>query len=239
MYFTFKLKRPVLGLAAVGIALLAVLALLSLFIFKKEPLPSSSTSQLHTLVIDPGHGGMDGGAVAFNGVKESDINLATALKLRALAVFYGADSIMTRQDDVSLCSSDSYSERKDLENRAAIVSSAPAPVLISIHQNFFPTSQPSGPQVLYSENGHSDSLGHITHNNLLSALAPGSRRVAGPASKDLYVLNSVSCPAILVECGFMSNPAELEKLMDTNYQKKMASILMASYLQYSSGLDAA
>ena len=143
---------------------------------------------------------------------------------------------MTRQDDGSRSGPERYSEHEDLVSRADFVNASENPVLISIHQNCYPTGQPSGPQVLYAATESSESLGKLTHQNLIGCLYPGNRRVAEPASRKLYVLNHVSCPAILVECGFLSNLSDLGKLSDSSYQTTLSAVLMASYLQYRTGL---
>ena len=237
MYCIFKVKgRNKTALVIVTILLLVAIAI---SILGPAPEPASDAAGSlgsFTLVIDPGHGGIDGGAVAVDGTKESDINLAIALKLRALAEFYALENVMTRQDDSSRSSAERYSEHEDLVSRADFVNAAENPVLISIHQNCFPTGQPSGPQVLYAASEASESLGKLTHQNLIGNLYPGNRRVAEPASKKLYVLNHVSCPAILVECGFLSNLSDLGKLSDSSYQTTLSAVLMASYLQYKMGL---
>ena len=185
-----------------------------------------------TLVIDPGHGGIDSGAVGIDGTRESDLNLAIALKLRAMAELYGQQNIILRQDDSSLSDSEDYSERRDLEHRTEMTCSALNPVYISIHQNDYPTAQPSGVQVIYAEGEGSQRLGSIMHANLLNALCPQCRRVAEPASKRLYILNHLSCPAILIECGFVSNMIDLENLKKPAYQTSLAAVMMGSYLQY-------
>lgn len=236
MYCIFKIKGGNKAALIAAALLLAAAIIVSLLVPEQETVSETAAgSGDYTLIIDPGHGGIDGGALAADGTKESDINLAIGLKLRALAEFYGQDNAMTRQDDSSKSSAESYSEHDDLVNRAQMVNSASNPVLISIHQNCYPTGQPSGPQVIYSNSGSSESLGVLTHQNLISQLYPDNRRVAEPASSKLYVLNHVSCPAILVECGFMSNLTDMGKLADSSYQTALSSVLMASYLQYKAG----
>ena len=185
-----------------------------------------------TLVIDPGHGGIDSGAVGIDGTRESDLNLAIALKLRAMAELYGLENTLLRQDDSTLCDSEDYSEHRDLEHRTELTNAAHNPVYISIHQNDYPTAQPRGSQVIYADGEGSRELGSITHANLLSVLYPQSRRVAEPATKKLYILSHLSCPAILVECGFVSNAIDLENLKKPGYQTGLAAILLGSYLQY-------
>ena len=237
MYCIFKVKgRNKTALLILAILLIAAV-IISILGPKTEPAAHvAGGTGISTLVIDPGHGGIDGGAVGADGTKESDINLAIALKLRALAEFYALENTMTRQDDSSRSDAQRYSEHEDLVSRADLVNATVNPVLISIHQNCYPTGQPSGPQVLYAATETSESLGKLTHQNLIGCLYPGNRRVAEPASKKLYLLNHVSCPAILVECGFLSNLSDLGKLSDSSYQTMLSTVLMASYLQYKTGL---
>ena len=237
MYCIFKVK----GRNKTALLVLAILLIAAVFISilgpKTEPAAHvAGGREISTLVIDPGHGGIDGGAVGADGTKESESNLAIALKLRALAEFYALENTMTRQDDSSRSDAQRYSEHEDLVSRADLVNATENPVLISIHQNCYPTGQPSGPQVLYAATETSESLGKLTHQNLIGCLYPGNRRVAEPASKKLYLLNHVSCPAILVEGGFLSNLSDLGKLSDSSYQTMLSTVLMASYLQYKTGL---
>ena len=237
MYCIFKLKGGNKTALIVAAILLAAAIIVSLLVPDTQPtVETEAAAGDYTLIIDPGHGGIDGGALSADGTKESNINLAIALKLRALAEFYGQDNVMTRQDDSSMSSTENYSEHDDLVKRAELVNASPNPVLISIHQNCYPTGQPSGPQVIYSTMGGSEGLGKLTHQNLISNLYPDNRRVAEPASSKLYVLNHVSCPAILVECGFMSNLSDMERLSDNSYQTTLSTVLMASFLQYKTGL---
>ena len=185
-----------------------------------------------TLVIDPGHGGIDCGALGADGTKESDLNLEIALKLRALAELYGKENLLIRHDDRTRCDTESYSEHRDLECRVADVEKAANPIYISIHQNTFPTGQASGPQVIYAPEENSRRLGTVTHANLLRSLYTDSRRVAEPGTGKLYILSHLKCPAILVECGFLSNAADLANLKRPEFQVSLAAVLMASYLQY-------
>ena len=196
--------------------------------------PSYQYDSTPCLVIDPGHGGIDGGAIAFNGIKESDINLSIGLKLRALADFFGIKTIMTREDEELDTDYGVYSEHADLVQRTERINSVPNGVLISIHQNFYPTSQPSGAEILYAPGEKSRKLGEITQRNLVSLLEPDNRRVAGPASKSLYIPGHILCPGILAECGFLSNITDLELLTKDSFQTSFAAVLLLSYLQFLS-----
>ena len=173
-----KLKPPIRK--PVIVLLLALLPSFFLLTFKGKMTDVSAHAGSTTLVIDPGHGGIDGGAQGADGSRESDINLAIALKLRALAEFYGQDNIMTRQDDSTKSDTPSYSEHRDLERRTEIINEAPNPVLISIHQNCFPTGVPSGPQVMYAATQDSEELGKLMHGNLIRSLAPKTGESQSP-----------------------------------------------------------
>ena len=187
-----------------------------------------------TLVIDAGHGGIDGGALSTDGTKESDINLAIALRLDSIVRFCGQKTIMTRWDDSRKTDILSYSEREDLKYRAEVANGTKNAVLISIHQNDFPTAQPRGAQVLYSSFGDSDRLGRLIQSLLVEKLDPENRRLAAPAPPELYLTANVHCPAVLVECGFMSNNFEVLKLKESGYQSALALVIAASYLEYIS-----
>lgn len=233
-----KTKENVLkGKMIVGcilILLLVVFALLVLIRKSDASAPAMGQEQAPILVIDAGHGGIDGGAISEDGTKESDINLAVALRLESIVRFCGQKTAMTRWDDSSKTDMIGYSERKDLERRAEIANSLPGAVLISIHQDFFPTAQPKGSQVLYSGYEGSERLGCGIQNNLIAQLDPQNRRLAIPAPKELYLTANTRCPAVLIECGFMSNNFEVLRLKDSVYQTKLAVTIAASYLSYLS-----
>ena len=239
MFLTLKIKK-IVNFPALVFFILAV-GMTVLFIQNMTAAaPVSAPGKTYCLVIDAGHGGVDGGAIAISGAKESDINLAIALRLQKIADFYGSNTIMTRDSDKGVLeySAGSYSEHNDLVRRVEIANSASNGVLMSIHQNFYPTAQPSGAQVLYASSDESKMLGTITHNNMIRFLDPENRRVVAPASH-IYITSNAKCPAILVECGFMSNFSDLEKLLTNKYQTSLAAVLMASYLQYTSGASLA
>lgn len=185
-----------------------------------------------TLVIDAGHGGIDGGAISEDGTKESDINLAIALRLESITRFCGQKTAMTRWDDSRRTDMINYSEREDLKYRAELANGIPNAVLISIHQDYYPTAQPKGAQVLYSAFGGSEKLGVGIQTNLIAQLDPQNRRLATPAPKELYLTANTRCPAVLVECGFMSNNFEVLRLKDSVYQTKLALTIAASYLAF-------
>lgn len=186
-----------------------------------------------TLIIDAGHGGEDGGAVSPNGTVESHINLAVALRLRGIMELYGAQSLLLRDSDISLhdVSCKTLREKKvsDLHNRVAKIEDTENAVLISIHQNTFQNPKYHGAQVFWGPHKDSLSWAQITQNALKTALDPQNERVPVKIPESVYLLNHITCPAILVECGFLSNPEEEDFLKTSNYQTKLALTLASAY----------
>ena len=231
MFVTIDLKRLIKIVLIV--ALLAAAAVFVKIIVSNGGLkPVISQNSRSTLVLDAGHGGIDGGAISDSGLKESDINLQIALKTEALVRFLGIDTVMTRETDTDNSDNKAYSEHDNLVQRVKLANSTENAVLISIHQNKFPSAVVSGAEVMYSDNDDSKALGLITQDNLVTLLDSSNRRVARPAPKELLLTSSVECPTILVECGFMSNPQEVQKLASNDYQLKLAAILAGSYIQF-------
>ena len=231
MFVTIDLKRLIKIVLIV--ALLAAAAVFVKIIVSNGGLkPVLNQNSRSTLVLDAGHGGIDGGAISDSGLKESDINLQIALKTEALVRFLGIDTVMTRETDTDNSDNKAYSEHDNLVQRVKLANSTENAVLISIHQNKFPSAVVSGAEVMYSDNDDSKALGLITQDNLVTLLDSSNRRVARPAPKELLLTSSVECPTILVECGFMSNPQEVQKLASNDYQLKLAAILAGSYIQF-------
>ena len=229
MFFIVKAKK---ALIVVLIIILAAAVAAVLFCGGGKTRRTSAPDS-YTLVVDPGHGGIDGGAVAADGTKESGINLAIAQKMAALADLYGKKCVLTRSSEESGVSAAEYSERQSLLDRAAAANSIPGAVLISVHQNNYPTPQPSGAQIMYAKTEGSLELGESAQNNLVTFADRENRRVASPAPDELLLTRSVRCPAILAECGFMSNPAEAGKLSTGEYQLKIACALTAAYMTFT------
>lgn len=231
MFVTIDLKRLIKIVLIVAL-LAAAAVFVKIFVSNGGLKPVINQNSRSTLVLDAGHGGIDGGAISDTGLKESDINLQIALKTEALAHFLGVDTVMTRETDTDNSENKAYSEHDNLVKRAELANSTENAVLISIHQNKFPSAVVSGAEVMYSDNDDSKALGLLTQDNLVALLDTSNRRVARPAPKELLLTSSVECPTILVECGFMSNPQEAQKLASNVYQLKIAAILAGSYIQY-------
>lgn len=231
MFVTIDLKRLIKIVLIVAL-LAAAAVFVKVFVSNGGLKPVISQNSRSTLVLDAGHGGIDGGAISDSGLKESDINLQIALKTEALVRFLGIDTVMTRETDTDNSDNKAYSEHDNLVQRVKLANSTENAVLISIHQNEFPSAVVSGAEVMYSDNDDSKALGLITQDNLVALLDSSNRRVARPAPKELLLTSSVECPTILVECGFMSNPQEVQKLASNDYQLKLATILAGSYIQF-------
>lgn len=212
--------------------LTAILGITALFVFPQQVVKTLRPYNSGTLLIDAGHGGTDGGALSAAGTKESDINLAIALKMSGLCELLGIEYALTRSTDSSCLQSESYSERLDLIARADMANSIADCVLISVHQNTYPSEIVTGAEAMYAGTPQSRELGLLTQDNMVSFIDPGNRRVAHQAPEELLLTSSVNCPAILVECGFMSNPHEAALLSDNSYQMKIATALVASYIQF-------
>lgn len=190
-----------------------------------------------TVIIDAGHGGDDGGAIGIDGTVEKDINLDIALKLEKLLKFYGFDVIMTRTEDIMTCDDglDSLRKRKvsDIHNRFDVLEKNPDAVFISIHQNKFEDNSQHGTQVFYSgNNDESKLLAESIQNSIASVLQPDNSRVVKKSGSGIYLLYHAKLPAVLVECGFISNPAEVKKLNDENYRMKIAILIADGLIKY-------
>ena len=202
---------------------------------------SGGTQSEPVLIIDAGHGGADGGAIAADGTPESEINLDIALRVEALAHFCGVRTEMTRRtrdiDYPADAQTLSQMKKWDQNERLRLINSLPDAVLLSIHQNNYPATSPCGIQVFYNGMTGSDAFAVLLQGNLTASLCPDNRRVAEVADEGIYLMRRSEHPAALVECGFLSNPAELEKLESDGYRTQLAVVMVASWLQYIRGTE--
>lgn len=199
------------------------------------PVSTTPVETTDTFIIDAGHGGMDGGAVGTSGVMEKDINLSVAMELKNVLEGKGKKVIMTRDSDKSLHTTDSSKiraqKRSDLENRKKILTENPGSVFVSIHMNKFEQSKYRGAQVFYADNEKSCEIGENVQSALREGLADGNDRVAKTVESSVFVLKGVTTPAIIVECGFLSNPEEEKLLTRPDYQKKLAECIADGLLK--------
>jgi len=194
----------------------------------------------HTIAIDAGHGGVDGGAVSKQGVVEKDLNLAIALYLRDYLQQAGAVVLMTREIDQDLAGEDTraFSKRKteDLLRRVSLIKESKASLAVSVHMNSIPSEKWSGAQTFYNPGNHTDNglLAAFIQNEIKRNLENTSR-VAATENK-VYLLKAIeNIPTALVEVGFLSNPGEAARLADAEYQRKVAASIYQGILRYASG----
>ena len=179
------------------------------------------------VIIDAGHGGVDGGAISCSGVLESMLNLEIATRLNDLLHLLGISTQMIRMDDRSVYTAgETIAAKKvsDLKERVRIVNNANDAILISIHQNHFADSQYHGAQVFYSATDGSKELANAMQNALKTHLNQDSDRSIKKAD-NIYLLKKINCTGLLIECGFLSNPTEEAKLRSADYQQKICCVI--------------
>ncbi|HAX83479.1 MAG TPA: cell wall hydrolase [Ruminococcaceae bacterium] len=235
-----KLKRPYI--IAIFLVFFLVLFAMLRFTFMANSSADSALAKpitQKTIIVDAGHGGDDGGAVGINGTVEKDINLDIALKLEKILKFYGFKVIMTRTEDVMTCDDglDSMRKRKvsDIHNRFELMQKNPDALFVSIHQNKFEDSAQHGTQVFYSGNNEeSKVLAQAIQDSIVSSLQKDNSRVVKKSGSGIYLLYHAKNPAVLVECGFISNPTEVKNLKDEKYRMKLAILIADGLIKYLS-----
>lgn len=186
------------------------------------------------IIIDPGHGGIDSGASPKAGVEEKNLNLAVAKKLGSFLEAGGVEVVYTRTEDVML-SSEGAPTRKtgDLMGRIKIAETYPDATFVSLHMNTLPSEKYSGLQTFYSENNAlNQALARQIQSDVCTFLQPDNNRKEKEAKGKIYLLDRLSCPAVLIECGFLTNPEECQKLQSEEYQNALAFTLSRSLLQF-------
>ena len=221
MYLFKKFRR--------SIAALAIICIIAGIGFAKRAVvpASANVTQMRCVIIDPGHGGFDGGAEAADGTLEKDINLEISLKIRDILRLSGFEVVMTRTVDTGTednpDKSISLRKKSDLKNRLALMSNSGDTVYVSIHLNKFTTSAARGAQVFYSPNfENAKILGECIQSAVVKNLQPDNHRTVKRGYDSTFLLKNAKVPAVIVECGFLSNKADLENLKSEEYQKKMA-----------------
>ena len=189
-----------------------------------------------SVLIDPGHGGEDGGAQGTDGTLEKAVNLAISLPLRDLLRLFGFSVTMTRETDTAIYApiyaETSGKKASDMRNRLALYEQADC--VVSIHQNHFSQEKYSGTQVFYSRNHPaSKELAQTIRHAVLSQLQPENTRELKAADSNIFLLDHTTVPAVLVECGFLSNTAERDRLKDVAYQQQMALSVATGVLHYN------
>lgn len=222
-----------------GIVMTCLLVLSILIVVKESAeyvsvLKENGTKETrHTIVIDPGHGGNDPGKVAINSALEKDVNLAIALKLKKYLEQEDMEVVMTRQEDKGLYEeTDSNKKVHDMKNRLAIMEGAKPALVVSVHQNSYPEESVSGVQVFYyrdSAEGKRAAL--LVQEQMIATLQPVKEREAKENST-YYILKKTTVPTIIVECGFLSNREEADRLTSEDYQERVAWAIHLGIMRY-------
>ena len=196
----------------------------------------TETADLPTVIIDAGHGGEDGGAEA-DGVLEKDVNLAIAKKTASFLRLSGYKVKEVRTEDTAVYSDGAFSLREkkvsDLQNRVKLFNESENDLVVSIHQNQFDNAKYHGTQIFYSVNSpQSAELAKAIRTSVVMLLQQDNTRETKPAGKGIYILEHTKTPAVIVECGFLSNPDERQKLTDDTYQQEIAYAVAMGVIDY-------
>lgn len=200
-----------------------------------------SESNEITVIIDAGHGGIDGGTSAIDGTVEKDINLSIALKLNDILKSFGIKTIMTRTDDRSIHDEGLNTIRSqkvsDIKNRLKIIQTTPNAIFVSIHQNHFDNSKYYGTQVFYSKNNpESKILAETLRTSIINNLQNDNKREIKESGKEIYILYNSLAPTIMVECGFLSNEEDTKLLKDEQYRQEFAFFTALGISEYINNL---
>ena len=203
----------------------------------KKKAVMSSVGQRFTVVVDAGHGGIDPGAIADDGTLEKDINLFISKDLCEMLSAFGFNTVMTRTEDSLIGDNNletvKQKKRSDIKRRLEISESQQNCLLISIHQNKFSQKKYSGSQVFYSANApESESAAKTIQQSIALMLQPDNKRAVKPVGKEIYLLYHSKKPAVMVECGFISNERELSNLKSNNYRNTLSFCILTGVLQY-------
>ena len=200
--------------------------------------PSSvKTDRAVMFIIDPGHGGVDGGSSTADGVPEKLINLEIAIRLRDMLETAGLKTVMTRETDISIhdIGADTIRKKKvsDLKNRLKLTEKYPEAIYVSIHQNEYSEQYVHGAQVFYSPNApESKTLAALIQRHFNDTLQPDNNKVMKKCSDDVFVIHNAKSTAVLIESGFLSNREEAAKLLSDSYQKQVAFTIFSALSEY-------
>lgn len=193
------------------------------------------------IIIDSGHGGEDGGTSSVSGIVEKDINLSISKKLNLIFTYMGYETLMIRDGDYliydkNLCKTIREKKVSDIHRRMDILNNNPKSVFLSIHQNHFTESKYSGAQVFYST-GNADSkiVAQYIQDEIVNSLQKDNTRQIKPSGSEIYLLYHAKSPAVMVECGFLSNSAEAQKLNDDIYRTQIALSIFNGTAKFLNG----
>lgn len=218
---TLFIKKSVL--LAIVITLVVVLVATSCGI-----VATATSTQPKVVVVDAGHGGMDGGVVGSTGVKESDLNLMIAKELQKQLERGGVKVVMTRTGEGAI----GATKKQDMQNRKKIIVEAQPDVVVSVHINKFSSSKRRGVQVFYDDTGVGKNFAEHLQNNVNQALnSKYTGRSDYIAIKgDLFITKCYACPSVIVECGFLSNAEDEKLLLTDTYRREVAGVIASACL---------
>ena len=208
------------------------------YVMKEKAVEASVfSSGYKTVIIDAGHGGVDGGTASDDGTLEKDLNLQIALKVNDFLKSMGVTTVLIRDSDISIHDDSAKTIRQkkisDLKNRLNIINNTDDAVFVSIHQNHFGESKYFGTQIFYSKNNSlSRTLAEKIRMPVISYLQNDNTREIKQSGTEIYLLNHAQIPAVMVECGFLSNRDESSKLKDEKYQKQLAFLISLGIVDY-------
>ena len=234
------MKKSTSGIVFLGITILLAVLMLALCFavvyVKKDRSKPTAAKNSYTVILDAGHGGEDGGASSSGGIVEKNLNLSITMKIGKYLEEKGARVVYTRTEDILL-----YDRTQDFKGKKKILDLAARlkkareyenGIFISIHMNSFPQKQYSGLQVYYSPHHPlSQTLALSIQNNTKKQLDSSNQRKIKKADSSIYLLDRLEVPAVLVECGFLSNDAEAQKLANDEYQNDLAMIIAESIME--------
>ncbi|MBE7020551.1 MAG: hypothetical protein E7411_03850 [Ruminococcaceae bacterium] len=229
MFYVFYKKRILTMVILLGIAISGML-LCNLYM---SSIVAGITQNV--IIIDPGHGGEDCGAIGTAGTKEKDLNLSIAMKLKEKLLNTGFNVVITRDEDKMLIPDNAKKNKKrtDLNSRVKVAENYENAVFISIHMNHFDDNNQKGAQIFYSKNNpDSKKLATLIDKNFKVSIAPDNKREIKKAGSEIYILNKIKNPACLIECGFISNPNEEKKLSEEAYQWKITDSIINGICEF-------
>lgn len=234
----FKYEYALYSFVVSLVLITSVIGKTMLYSYRRDPdlLEVSASNKEVTIVIDAGHGGEDSGAVGYDGILEKDLNLSLSREISQILDCFGVKVIMTREEDKLLYKENENikGQRKqfDLKNRYLIASNAENPIFVSIHMNKFPKEEYRGLQVYYSPNNlGSRELAYSIQADVIKYLQKDNNRKIKNSGNDIYLLSRLSCPAVLIECGFLSNYEDTKKLADEKYRRQLAFVISNAILE--------
>lgn len=234
------MKRFYLNFLCAILLLVLLFTFISVLVISRRAVVTGSyvaNGDTFTVIVDAGHGGEDGGAVAPDGSPEKDFNLDIALKLENILKLYGFEVIMTRSTDKMTCDDGLDTQRakkvSDIKNRLKLIQRYPEAVFVSIHQNNFQDRKQNGTQVFYSKNNfRSKELADLIQDSIVNNLQKDNKRLTKKSGTEIYLLYHSNNPSVLVECGFLSNEGDLSLLKNENYRFEIALLIADGIMKY-------